>query len=143
LDGDINTSPELAGNESTYFDETSRIFLEKAVPRTKLNLTFDLALNDKLNIMFRNVYFGEVSEATNNVDNQQNFAGKVVTDLTVNYKISDNFNFIFGSNNLLDVYPDEAIEANRSSGRFNYSRRSQQFGTNGRFLFAKVAFTLK
>jgi len=143
LEGDVNTSPALESKVDTYFDETSRIFLEEAVPRTKINLTFDLALNDKFNIMFRNVYFGQVSEATNNVANQQEFAAKVVTDLSLNYKISDNFNFVVGSNNLFDVYPDEAIEANRSGGRFNYSRRSQQFGANGRFLFAKVAFTLK
>lgn len=143
LDGDVKTSEALAGNESTYFDETSRIYLEKAVPRTKFNLTFDLNLNENLGIMLRNVYFGTVNEATNNVDNQQEFAAKVVTDLSINYKISDSFTFVVGSNNLLDVYPDEAIDANRSSGRFNYSRRSQQFGANGRFLFAKVAFNLK
>jgi iron complex outermembrane recepter protein len=143
LDGPIHTSPELAGKESIYFDETSRIFLESAVPRTKVNLTFDLGLGEKLSIMLRNVYFGSVNEATNTIANQQEFAAKVVTDLTFNYKVADGFNIVVGANNLLDVYPDEAIDANRSDGRFIYSRRSQQFGTNGRFLFAKLAFKLK
>jgi iron complex outermembrane receptor protein len=143
LDGNVKTSAALAGKESTYFDETSRIYLEAAVPRSKFNLTFDLAANDKLGIMLRNVYFGPVSEATNTVANQQEFAAKVVTDLSISYKLSSSFTAVIGANNLLDVYPDEAIDANRSGGRFNYSRRSQQFGSNGRFAFAKVAFNLK
>lgn len=143
LDGDVKTSEALAGNESTYFDETSRIYLEEAVPRTKVNLTFNYAINSKFGIMLRNVYFGEVSEATNTVANQQEFSAKIVTDLSVNFQIAEGCNFVIGANNLLDVYPDEAIEANRSGGRFNYSRRSQQFGANGRFVFAKLAFTLK
>ncbi|MDH5474563.1 MAG: TonB-dependent receptor [Cyclobacteriaceae bacterium] len=143
LDGDVKTSDALIGKESTYFDETSRIFLESAVPRKKINLTFDFSVNERLSVMLRNVYFGEVSEATNNVDNQQEFAAKVITDLSVNYKISDSFTAVIGSSNLLDVYPDEAIVANQSSGRFLYSRRSQQFGANGRFVFAKLAFVFK
>ena len=48
-----------------------------------------------------------------------------------------------GANNLLDVYPDRAIEANRSEGRFDWSRRSQQFGVGGRFLFARLSLNLK
>ncbi len=92
--------------------------------------------------MFRNVYFGEVTEATNNIANQQTFGTKIVTDLSLSYAATDALRFTVGSSNLLDVYPDEAIEANRSGGRFNYSRRSQQFGANGRFMFARVTFRL-
>jgi len=140
--GAIHASPQLASSLNTYFDTTSRIFLESAVPRTKANLTFNYSL-DKFNVMFRNVYFGKVTEATNTVANQQEFSGKVVTDLTFGYKVSENTKFTFGANNLLDVYPDVNIGANRSSGRFIYSRRSQQFGANGRFIFGRLTFTLK
>jgi len=142
--GGVKASKVLkdAGLTDTYFDKTSRIYLEKAVPRAKANLTFNYT-KDKFNVMFRNVYFGPVTEATNTVANQQEFSSKVVTDLTFGYKLSDNTKFSFGASNLLDVYPDEAIEANRSGGRFNYSRRSQQFGANGRFIFARLSFTLK
>jgi iron complex outermembrane recepter protein len=171
LDGDVNTSNKLLGKETTYFDETSQIYLEKAVPRTKFNLTFDLALNDKFNIMLRNVYFGSVEEATNSVASGRllptddfgnisrtqlatgnyeidrlydtEYEAKIVTDLSFGYNVSENFKIVIGSNNLLDVYPDEADKAYQGSGQFLYSRRSQQFGTNGRFLFAKLAFKLK
>ncbi|TXD53490.1 MULTISPECIES: TonB-dependent receptor [unclassified Polaribacter] len=142
--GGIKASQELtdAGLVGTYFPEDSRIFLEEAVPRTKVNLTNSLTTG-KFNIFFRNVYFGEVSEATNSVANQQNFSAQIVTDLSLGYKATENLTLTVGANNLLDVYPDRAIEANRSGGRFDWSRRSQQFGVGGRFLFARVSFNLK
>lgn len=139
--GEIHTSDALKGKESTYFDETSRIFLENSVPRTKVNLTFNYKVG-KFNAMLRNVYFGEVQEATNNVDNFQVFSAKVVTDLSLGYEIFENLNLTIGANNLLDVYPDMNIEANQSGGRFLYSRRSQQFGANGRYLFARLQFSI-
>ena len=142
--GDIQASQVLedAGLVGTYFPEDSRVYLEEAVPRTKLNLSHMLSM-DKLNVFLRNVYFGEVTEATTTVANQQVFGTKVVTDLSVGYKLSESSTITVGANNLLDVYPDRAIEANRSSGRFDWSRRAQQFGIGGRFLFARLSFSLE
>jgi len=148
--GDINASEVLenAGLVGTYFPEDSRVYLEEAVPRTKINLSHMMAI-DKLNIFLRNVYFGEVTEATTNVDRQQVFGTKVVTDLSVGYKLSESSTITIGANNLLDVFPDRAAETladggnNRSSGRFDWSRRAQQFGVAGRFLFARLSFNLK
>jgi len=139
---DIHSSPQLLSQESTYFDETSRIYLEEGVPRTKVNLSETLS-SDKFTIFFRNVYFGKVTEATNNLANMQEFDGKFVTDLSVGYKATKNFTLTVGANNVFDVYPDRAIQANRSGGRFDWSRRSQQFGVGGRFLFARLSFNLK
>lgn len=138
---EVNTSSVLEGLEDTYFDRTSQVFLESATPRTKANLTFNYQ-RDKLNVFFRNVYFGSVNEATNNEANAQEFAGKVVTDLSLGYELSDRLSLTVGANNLLDVYPDLNIEANQSGGRFLYSRRSQQFGANGRYVFGRLRFTL-
>lgn len=142
--GQINASRVLedAGLVGTYFPEDSRIYLEEAVPRTKVNLTNNLTTG-KWNVFLRNVWFGEVSEATTNVANQQEFGSKLVTDLSFGYKASESLTLTVGANNLLDVFPDRAIEANRSSGRFDWSRRSQQFGIAGRFLFARLSFKLK
>ncbi|MBB4077432.1 iron complex outermembrane receptor protein [Lewinella aquimaris] len=138
---EVNTSSVLEGLEDTYFDRTSQIFLESAVPRTKTNLTFNYTLN-KFDVFFRNVYFGPVDEATNSLDNDQVFSGKVITDLSFGFAVSERLKLTLGSNNLLDVYPDLNSPANQSDGRFLYSRRSQQFGANGRYLFARVRFTL-
>jgi iron complex outermembrane receptor protein len=157
-DGNIKASRVLidAGLVSTYFPEDSRIYLEKAVPRAKATLSNSLSL-EKFNFFLRNVYFGPVTEATTNVGLQQEFSSKIVTDLSVSYQLADAFTLTVGSNNIFDVYPDRASKSityvdangatqtgnNRSEGRFDWSRRSQQFGIGGRFLFARVSFTLK
>ena len=140
LDGPVKVSDQLKGKESIYFDETSRLFLEKAVPRQKVNLTLNYGIN-KFNFFVRNVYFGSVQEATNNADNQQTFGAKVVTDLSIGYKFAKGTDLTIGSNNLFDIYPDMNIAANQGSGQFLYSRRSQQFGFNGRFIFARLNFS--
>ena len=144
--GDSKASQVLedAGLVGTYFPEDSRVYLEEAVPRTKLNLSHIMNV-DKFNFFLRNVYFGEVTEATTTVANQQVFGTKVVTDLSIGYKASEALTLTVGANNLFDIYPDRAEEAfgNRSSGRFDWSRRAQQFGIAGRFLFARLSFTLK
>jgi len=154
-DKGINASQILedAGLVGTYFDQTSRIYLEQAVPRIKVTLGNTLTLG-KLNIYLRNTYFGETTEATNEplfdadlnqIDKSIDpyYAGKVVTDLSLGYAFSSDLSITIGSNNLLDVYPDESDSAFQSAGRFIYSRRSPQFSTGGRYLFARVAFTLK
>lgn len=148
--GDVKASKVLedAGLVDTYFDEASRVYLEEAVPTTKVNLSNSLT-TDKFNIFLRNVYFGEVTEATNNVTRQQVFGTKIVTDLSFGYKASESLTLTIGANNLLDVFPDRAADTfsdggtNRSSGRFDWSRRAQQFGIGGRFLFARLSFSIK
>ena len=144
--GDIKASEVLedAGLVGTYFPEDSRVYLEEAVPRTKVNLSNSLTTG-KFNVFLRNVWFGEVTEATTTVANQQVFGSKIVTDLSLGYKASESLTLTIGANNLLDVFPDRAGAdfGNRSGGRFDWSRRAQQFGVAGRFLFARLSFTLK
>lgn len=134
-----------AGLRDTYFDPTSRIYLESAVPTTKGNLSHNIKVGDKWNFFLRNGYFGEVREATNEDDTtiDYTFGAKVITDLSVGYNISNNTRFTLGANNLLDVYPDKNDPAFRSDGRFIYSRRSVQFGTNGRYVFGRLTFKIK
>ncbi len=136
---DIHASQILAtgGQLDNYFSESSRIYLEEASVRTKLNLSHTISF-DKWNIFFRNVYFGNVTSTTGQV-----FSPRTVTDLSAAYDYNDNLTLTIGANNLMDVYPDKNLPGNTSSGRFIWSRRAQQFGTNGRFLFARLSFNLK
>lgn len=147
---EILRSKDLVG---TYFDQTSRIYLEQAVPRIKVTLGNTLNIGP-LDIYLRNTYFGQTTEATSaaifDADLNQTDTSidpynspKIITDLSLGYSVSDNMTITLGSNNLLDVYPDEADPSFTSSGRFVYSRRSPQFSFGGRHLFARVAFTLK
>lgn len=146
--GDIHASPLLEEAEltDTYFNEESRIYLEEAVPRTKVILGNNLTFKN-LNVYLRNTFFGPTTEATNGVNSDPTvdytYSGKVLTDLSVGYNFTDNLSLTVGANNLFDIYPDEADESFLSSGRFIYSRRSPQFSFNGRYLFARLAFNLK
>lgn len=140
--GGVHASELLKGKESTYFDRSSRIYLESAVPRTKVNLSVNYNL-DKWNFYVRNVYFGEVDGATNVEADYQTFGAKVVTDLSVGYNFNKNISLTIGANNLFDIYPDETkIGGLRGAGYFIYSRTGQQFGTGGRFAFARLAINL-
>ncbi|SEN30735.1 iron complex outermembrane recepter protein [bacterium A37T11] len=141
LVGGVHASPTLAGKEAIYLDQASRTYLESAVPRVKANLSLNYSIN-RWGFFLRNVYFGPVDAATNVVADEQTFGGKVITDLSVNYGITKNLSLTLGANNLLDIYPDETIGGNRGAGYFIYSRTSQQFGTNGRYLFTRLALTL-
>ena len=141
--GDIKASAKLAGKENIYFDQASRIYLESAVPRQKINLSFNYTV-DKFNVFLRNVYFGEVEGATNVDADRQTFGGKVVTDLSVGYQLTKNLKWTIGANNLFDVYPDKVRDGSslQGAGYFLYSRTGQQFGFNGRFAFTRLALTI-
>ena len=140
--GAIKASPKLVGKESIYFSESNRLFLEESVPREKAGLTLTYGIN-KINFFVRNVYFGDVTEATNDPLTQQVYDSKVITDLSIGYRFVKNLRLTVGANNLLDVYPDKTIDVPTTGGnQFIYSRRATQFGYNGRFLFARLELTL-
>lgn len=141
--GDINTTPLLAGQESTFFGARDRLFLERAQPRTKLSLT-NIFTIDKFTGLLRNVYYGSVIDPdSHSDDNLVEYGGKLVTDLSFRFSFSNVLSTTLGVNNLLDVYPDENREGSTSGDQFVYSRRTSQFGYTGRFMFLKVNFTLK
>ena len=86
---------------------------------------------------FRNALTGQ------NEPFDQTFRSKVVTDLTVTYRLFKQVNLAIGANNLFDVYQDRHLHSNNFSlGRFVYSRRVQQMGFNGRYMFARLRFTI-
>lgn len=144
-----------------YYNREDESRMEVAAPQDKVSFTLNYKY-DKLSIMLRNVRFGEVTylDPTINPDNtttfvanafnagtketlDQVFAPKIVTDLTVGYQITKQINFSLGANNLLDVYQDKHTHSgNLSFGRFVYSRRVQQMGFNGRYVFGRLVFKL-
>jgi len=157
--GDIHASPILAANGqiNRYYSESSRVYLQEAVPRTKINFTNTLSVN-KFDFFLRNVYFGQVTDpntADANGDGVINTAvvngqtvnvehpvwgGKVITDFTVGYNLSKQAKLVVGANNILDVYPDVNLTALNNANQFVYSRNVSQFGQNGRFVFARISY---
>jgi iron complex outermembrane receptor protein len=122
--GDIHASPilEANGQVNRYYSESSRVYLEEAVPRQKINLTNTLSVK-KFDFFLRNVYFGAVTDP-NTVDVNGDgrieavpvngfavevehpvWSSRVITDLSVSYNLNKNAKIIVGANNIFDIYP--------------------------------------
>lgn len=157
----IKASPTLvnSGQLNNYFNREDQSRFEIASPRNKLSFMLNYRY-EKFSAFIRATLFGKVSYrdgvrgfAQNIVRNDftglneatdQDFGGKTVTDLSLSYDIIKQVTFTIGANNLFDVYQDKHTHsANVSDGRFIYSRRVQQMGVNGRYVFARVSFTTK
>ena len=158
--GGIHASPilEANGQVNTYFSESNRVFLQEVVPRVKANLTNTLAVN-KFDFFLRNVYFGQVTESFA-TDADRNgtidtavvngetiqvehpiYGGKIITDLSVGYKLSKNAKIVIGANNIFDIYPDKNVPELTLGNQFTYPISISQFGQNGRFVFARLNFS--
>ena len=136
--------------------QTATELIEVATPRQKLlfNAIYNIG---KVGITARFTRFGEVkafskglAEEDSNVECDANgrcvqtFKAKTVTDLAVSYSFNERFTFSLGSNNIFDIYPDKynttrngfkGTASSYSSGQIPYSRNSNQFGFNGRYVY--------
>ena len=71
------------------------------------------------------------------------YDSKLITDLSIGYKLTKSLRLSIGANNLLDVYPEKTADAATTGGnQFIYSRRVTQIGYNGRYLFGRIELTL-
>lgn len=129
--------PVIVGQEDVYFGPQERSLIETNMPRQKAILSLSYQLN-KLNFLFRNTYFGQVTRNGFPFGVSQTHAGKVVTDASVSYNIASYLQLTAGANNLLDVFPDEQAYENSYFGVFRYA--PVQMGTTGAFYFARISF---
>jgi len=149
-----------SGQPGNYFNREDQSRIEVANPATKGNFTINYN-HKKLGVLLRFAYFGKVTylDATINPANpaafpvnafngqketlDQTFSAKTITDLSLSYDLNKSFTFTAGANNFFDVYQDKHTHSgNVSSGRFIYSRRVQQMGFNGRYVFARLSFNI-
>ncbi|MTH14983.1 TonB-dependent receptor [Flavobacterium sp. LC2016-01] len=169
--GDLNVPQSIidAGGEPykySFFPESSRVYLEEAIPRLKANLMTTFSIK-KLDIYLRNSYFGKVTDpgatdvnldGSSSVYEHPEYSAKLVTDLSLGYQINEHFRATIGFNNIGDVYPDRNNPATpaftnttptlspapstdlTNANQFAYSRAVSQFGLNGRFGFARLSF---
>ena len=127
--GGVQASDILAktGNLNNYFSESSRIYLESAVPRNKLALINTLRMK-KVELFIRNTYFGAVTDpntADVNGDGIVNGAlinnqfiavehpvwgARTITDLSVGIDLSKSLKVTVGANNIFDIYPDKNLK---------------------------------
>lgn len=156
----IYATPTLiaSGQLRNYFNREDQSRIEVANPRSKGNFMANYSYK-KFTAMARVAVFGKVEylDPTINPANpgafpvnaftgnretlDQLFTAKSITDVSVGYQLNKLFTLTVGANNLFDVYQDKHKHSgNVSLGRFIYSRRVQQMGFNGRYLFARLAF---
>ena len=62
----------------------------------------------------------------------QTFGAKTLLDVSVTYRPLKTLGITLGVNNLTDVYPD-LLAVPQTTNEVIYSRRTNQFGTQGRF----------
>lgn len=146
---DVHIPSSFTTAPAKYFSARSELILEEATPHVKGNLSHLLKYNN-WSFFLRNSYFGKVKEISTRtnfvrtdgsiIDNE--YDGRVITDLSIGYDFNKAINLTVGSNNIFDVYPEKADPEFTTSGRFPYSRNTQ-FGLGGRYLFAKISFKIK
>jgi iron complex outermembrane receptor protein len=149
---------EQTGQVNTYFNREDLSRFEIASPKNKQSLTINYKAG-KFGVMLRGVRFGEVTYWDATIDPtkpdswpvntltgeketlDQTFDAKIVTDIALNYDLLKGINLSIGANNVFDVYQEKHNHSgNVSLGRFVYSRRVQQMGVNGRYIFARLNF---
>jgi iron complex outermembrane recepter protein len=149
-----------SGQLANYFNREDQSRIEVANPSSKGNFTINYN-HKKLGAMLRFAYFGKVTYLDPTINPakpeafpvnaftgdketlDQTFAAKTVTDFSLSCDLNKNFTFTAGVNNIFDVYQDKhAHSGNVSSGRFIYSRRVEQMGFNGRYVFARLSFNV-
>jgi iron complex outermembrane receptor protein len=118
--------------------------LEKGNPTNVFNLMTNYDLG-KVSAMLRFVRYGKITWVEFGdfysfaVD--QEFQPKIITDLEVGYRFTDDISAFIGSNNLLDVYPDKYRKDLAFGGIFQYDG-TYPTGFNGRYIYARVAYNL-
>lgn len=143
LRGEIETPDALEGEqyEDLIFSREERGRIESAQPLSKVNITLEYNYKP-ITITLRNVRYGEVTHLLNDPAFDQTFSAQWLTDLNINYQISNRLSIYIGSNNIFDIYPDENSDVMSDNGRFPYNTAVTQFGFNGGFYYAGLNISL-
>ena len=136
---------------NVLFSRQEKSRLEESQPRSKVSISGNYKVG-KFGTMIRFTRYGEVytrDAADPGLD--ESFGAKIVSDLSVSYKVAKSLTATLGANNVLDTYPDKLQVVNMpvpgsvgpfldnsSFGRFVYSRNATQFGFNGGYYYLNL-----
>jgi len=164
--GDNNVSATLVGNinkmevdqvnngaldEQTFFGEREKAFLLASAPDNKFSLNlnysrkwFDAGLAftrfSEVQLLDYQMYedvadYGsfanQITAATDT------YGAKIVTDLTLGFKLSKSTKLNIGSNNLLNIYPDQQDDWVEAGGYWD----AVQMGFGGAYYYARLGYT--
>ncbi len=141
-----STPPVLAAFQSTLFDRSEQIRIEKGQPKSNLNLQGVLSVS-KATVTLRTHRYGEVTTYATTLANaiqDQTFGAKWITDASVGYRFFNQLTLSVGADNLGDVYPDKnsvgsaTVSGNSNSTIFPYNSVSP-FGFSGRYIYGRAS----
>lgn len=133
------------------FSDQEISIIEEWQPEDRINLSA-LYRRDDWTV---NLSLNRFGEYTVEDGGRQTYGAEILTDIKVNYFVTDNLSVNIGANNLFDVYPDENTIGNSRSGTivdaqgntivssdgvFKYSRRSAPFGFNGAYYYVGAEY---
>lgn len=121
----------------TFFGEREIAFLKASAPNSKLGLN--------LNYNFKNFDAGTAFTRFSKVilvdyagmDNV--YGAKIVTDLTLGYKIIKQLKLSVGATNLLNIYPDKQDESGNTEAGGYFD--AVQMGISGAYYYARLGFS--
>jgi iron complex outermembrane recepter protein len=164
--GDSNLSATLVGNinhmtigdvkngtldKETFFGEREKAFLLASAPSNKfgLNLNYDkkwfnagLAFTrfSKVELLDYQMY-EDVADYGSFADQikaaTDTYSAKIVTDLTLGFKLNKASKLSIGANNLFNIYPDQQDDWVEAGGYWD----AVQMGFSGAYYYARLGFT--
>lgn len=148
-------TPQGSGLETIpvedVFSSQEISIIEEWQPQDRVNLSALYRLED----WTVNLSLNRYGEYTVEDGGRQTYGAEILTDIKVNYFVTDNLSLNIGANNLFDVYPDKNTIGNSragtivdasgntivsSTGVFKYSRRSAPFGFNGAYYYVGAEY---
>ena len=138
-------------DEQTFFGEREKAFLLASAPDNKFGLNlnyskkwFDAGLAftrfSEVKLLDYQMY-EDVADYGTFADQikaaTDTYGVKIVTDLTLGFKLSDKLKLNIGSNNLLNVYPDQQDDWVEAGGYWD----AVQMGFGGAFYYARLGFS--
>lgn len=151
-DMEITDVKNGALDEQTFFGARDQAFLLASAPDSKVSLNlnyerswFNAGLSftrfSEVNLLDFQVF--ETPADLGYADNEALLAGatdhyspKVVTDLVFGFELSDHLKLQVGSNNLLNVYPDQQDDWTEAGGYWD----SVQMGFSGSYYYSRLSF---
>jgi iron complex outermembrane receptor protein len=128
--GKTKVSDKLVGRDATYMSPINKATLVDGNPKLKSSFLITYRAG-KFNLNMRNTYFGKVTHieggGVTNWFFVQELGGKVITDLTVGYRLSKLVRISAGANNLFDVYSNKLIASNGSYKRLDVTLGSPTY----------------
>lgn len=142
-----DTPLELAASGQQLFDAVAISTLETASPNLKLVLAADYSAGP-LTIAFRNTLYGQASRYADPGDGRyyiDRTGTKIITDLSLSYRLSETVSFSVGANNLFNVFPNmvdtQGLAASAAAGNpaVEIYPSFSPFGINGGYYFGRVS----